>query len=103
MNIFIFIISIITSLLLINSALQDKFDELTAYKDDKWAWASFKFMIVFMFFGIFMFLFHKKVKEFRKIRYIEKEIKYFEQWQQHQNFFLALTRSCITRRRSPKR
>jgi hypothetical protein len=82
MNIIILIIGIVLGLLIINAALQDLFDKLTVYKNDKYAWVSFTFSIFYMFFGVFMLLFHKRLKEYRKIKYIEKEIKYYEDWEQ---------------------
>jgi len=81
MNSYILIISIINILLLSNSLLENKFDKLTAFKDDKFPLTSIKFKLLYVFFGVFMFPFYKRIKEYRKIKYMEKELKYYDQWQ----------------------
>jgi len=81
MNIFIIIIGIIGGLLITNAALLNKFEELTAYKKNDKSWLSLRISTLYIFFGIFMFPFYKTIREYLKIRYIKKEIEYFEIWQ----------------------
>lgn len=38
------------------------------------------FVIVFVFFGVFMFLFIKQIKQFRKIYYIKNNVRNYEFW-----------------------
>ena len=64
----------------LNAILKIPFDKLTNYGDAKIYETPTWFTLTFMVFGFLMFPFYKRIREYRKIRYIKKEIEYFETW-----------------------
>ncbi len=77
---FTYIIIFILILLSINSGLIHKFDKYTKYKNSEMSDQPMWFILLYIFFGVFMLLFTKQIKQLRKEIYIKNKIKVFEFW-----------------------
>jgi hypothetical protein len=80
MKLFSLIIVFISTLLLVNVYLKGVFDKLTMYKDWELHNLPAMFVLYYMFFGIFMFPFYKKVRLYRKKIYCESIVKRYYYW-----------------------
>ena len=78
MKTFGLIIIICFWLLVINVLLKFKFDKLTKYKNWELHMMPTWLILTYMFFGIFLFPFYKRVKQYRKEFYIKRMITRYE-------------------------
>lgn len=74
------ILLIMFILMTINSGVKYPLDKWTMYKKSDISNLPYWFVILFMFFGVFMLLFIKPIKQFRKEYYIKNTIKSYEYW-----------------------
>jgi len=65
-------------LMSLNTLLKNRFDKLTIYNDVKFHFMPTWFLLSFMFFGFLMFPFYKRIREYRKVLYMENVIRQFE-------------------------
>ena len=87
MELFTHIMLIILMLITASSAVKYPFDKLTMYKKSDISYQPAWFVLLFMFFGIFMFLFIKPIRQFRKNYYIKNKIRSYEFWNLTHNLF----------------
>ena len=80
MELFPRIMLIIIALFTVNSMVKYPLEKLTMYKKSDIADQPFWFVMLFMFLGIFMLLFIKQVKQFRKKYYIKNKVRMYEFW-----------------------
>ena len=67
----------------INLPFRYYFDKKTMYKNSDLIDQSTMFIILFSLVGIFMFLFTKQIKEYRKHYYIKKIVRDYDKWVQY--------------------
>lgn len=67
-----------TLLISINRFLMDKIEEKTSYKDKDYFNYSVTFILTYILFGFLFLIFHRKVKEYRKDKYILKELRFLK-------------------------
>ena len=84
-NFFVFFSLYMMSTFLLNLSIKSYFDKLTNYNNIELHWMPFKFIVLYMFFGYILLFFHKRVKEYRKVIYMENYIRHMD--------FMYLTRS----------
>lgn len=77
---FTIVLSFFTFILLLNTIIKDYFDKLTMFNGVELHWMPSKFITLYMFFGFIMLLFYKKVREYRKVIYMENHIKHIDYW-----------------------
>lgn len=78
-NIIQIIIIGILFFMILNIAIEPFFNRLTEYKSkDKLHIQNTKFILYYMFFGVFMLIFYKKVREYKKQKYILNDIRFYE-------------------------
>ena len=72
-------------ILTINSGIKYPLEKLTMYKKSDITNQSTWFVILFAFFGVFMLLLYKPIRQYRKEYYIKNKIRMYEFWiLQHQ-------------------
>ena len=74
------ILLILFVLMTINSGVKYPLERLTMYKKSDMSYQSSGFVILFAFFGVFMLLFIKQIKQYRKEYYIKNKIYMYEFW-----------------------
>lgn len=67
-------------LMIINVAFKVKFDKLTMTKGWEIHTQPGWFVVMYILFGIFMFIFYKPIREFRKIHYMKCKVRHYEFW-----------------------
>ena len=75
------ILTSISTMMCINLLFKEKFDKLTMYKDWEFQTLPNSIIWTFIFFGIFMFPFHKLIREKRKRLYYHHVIHKYEYWE----------------------
>ncbi len=80
MDLFSHIIFGIFLVMAVNSATKYPLEKYTMYRNSDIADQPFWFILLFAFFGIFMLLFIKPIKQFRKEYYIKNKIRMYEFW-----------------------
>jgi len=81
MEILRFILLFLTIIISLNAILKNWFDRLTMCGNTEFHWMPTWFIITFIFVGFFMFLFYKRIREYRKVHYMNNVIRQYE-WMQ---------------------
>lgn len=77
------IVSYILIYFLLNTLSIVLLDKITRYHEDKSAINGWSLFFIFLFFGIFCFLFLNKIREKRKIEHFKNMIYFYEHFQSH--------------------
>jgi hypothetical protein len=85
MNIFVIIFISFMVLGVINLPFRYYFDVKTMYKKSDLIDQHIIFILLFIIFGLIMFLFIKQIKEYRKYYYIKKTVSDYDKWVQYWN------------------
>lgn len=74
------ILFIIFVIMVINSGVKYPLEKLTMYKKQDITYQSAWFVILFAFFGVFMLLFYKPIRQYRKEYFIKNKVRMYEFW-----------------------
>ena len=82
------ILLILFVILIINSMVKYPLDKLTMYRKSDISSQATWFIILFMFFGVFMLLFYRPIRQYRKEYYIKNKIRTYEFWMLQHNMYM---------------